>query len=599
MAARIEIVLTESDVSVVNNTSKVTAKLYYYGNGVSYSGYQKTWKITIDGTTYSGTNTFTTSTSAQLLGTVSKTVTHNDNGAKTVSVSASFATGVSIGTLTTSKSLTLTTIPRVSDIEVDKTSLFAGEDIIATATPKSSSFTDVITLSMGSHTATLTSGEAYTIPLNWLDAVPNAMKGTASVTVKTYNGSTLIGSKTVNVTVKVPASAVPSVDSIEITEGVSSVATNFGVFVKNLSQLLVEITASGIYGSTISSVKTTVDGITYAGAQFTSNVIRTAGSLTVTVNVTDSRGQTANGTTTVTIEDYEKPYVNIEVQQSGTTASLTITGKVYAIDATGTAKNTKSLLLQYKKVTDAGYTEETLTVESWEFEITQNITIDESVTYEFIATVSDKINSTSAVTQTGIVVISRRAGGKGVTFGGEAEQDGFVCKWESQFDSGLTAGAELDMTTDEIAEINTSIGTTGNRLANFLKSMALKLGLIADYVVEQGTSGIWTYKKWASGEAELRATFVTTTAYAITTAYGNVYRYNEPFTIAFSGVPFSFVDYDTDSEIFVTIKGDGMDFSGSARLSSGNALTFFWMNPTSYTAMAGSKIQIIIKGRWK
>lgn len=121
----------------------------------------------------------------------------------------------------------------------------------------------------------------------------------------------------------------------------------------------------------------------------------------------------------------------------------------------------------------------------------------------------------------------------------------------------------------------------------------------ADYVVEQGTSGIWTYKKWASGEAELRATFVTTTAYAITTAYGNVYCYNAPFTIAFSGVPFSFVDYDTDSEIFVTIKGDGMDFSGSARLSSGNALTFFWMNPKSYTAIAGAKIQIIIKGRWK
>ncbi len=476
MAARIELVLTESNVSIVNNTSKVTAKLYYYGNGVSYSGYQKTWKITIDGTTYSGTNTFTTSTSAQLLGTVSKTVTHNDNGAKTVSVSASFATGVSIGTLTTSKSLTLTTIPRVSDIEVNKTSLFAGEDIIATATPKSSSFTDVITLSMGSHTATLTSGEAYTIPLNWLDAVPNAMKGTASVTVKTYNGSTLIGSKTVNVTVKVPASAVPSVDSIEITEGVSSVATNFGVFVKNLSQLLVETTATGIYGSTISSVKTTVDGITYAGAQFTSNVIRTAGSLTVTVNVTDSRGQTATGTTTVTIEDYEKPYVNIEVQQSGTTATLTITGKVYAIDATGTAKNTKSLLLQYKKVTDAGYTEETLTVESWEFEITQKITIDESVTYEFIATVSDKINSTSAVTQTGIVVISRRAGGKGVTLGGEAEQDGFVCKWPAQFDDDLSVLGELLLNSPlSIGGGGTGAATVADVLNNLGISDALKI----------------------------------------------------------------------------------------------------------------------------
>ena len=120
-----------------------------------------------------------------------------------------------------------------------------------------------------------------------------------------------------------------------------------------------------------------------------------------------------------------------------------------------------------------------------------------------------------------------------------------------------------------------------------------------DIVIEHGTSGIWTYKKWASGEADLRATFVTTTAYAIATAYGNVYRYNAPFNIAFSGVPFSFVDYDTDSEVFVTIKGDGMDFSGGARLSSGNSLTFFWMNPTSYTAEAGAKIQIIIKGRWK
>ena len=480
MAARIELVLTESNVSIVNNTSKVTAKLYYYGNGVSYSGYQKTWKITIDGTTYSGTNTFTTSTSAQLLGTVSKTVTHNDNGAKTVSVSASFATGVSIGTLTTSKSLTLTTIPKISNIKVDKTSLFAGEDIIATATPKSSSFTDVITLSMGSHTATLTSGEAYTIPLNWLDAVPNAMKGTASVTVKTYNGSTLIGSKTVNVTVKVPDSVVPSVDSIEITEGVSSVETNFGVFVKNLSQLLVETTATGIYGSTISSVKTTVDGITYAGAQFTSNVIRTAGSLTVTVNVTDSRGQTATGTTTVTIEDYEKPYVNIEVRQSGTTATLTITGKVYAIDATGTAKNTKSLLLQYKKVTDTGYTEETLTVESWDFEITKNITIDESVTYEFIATVSDKINSTSAVTQTGIVVISRRAGGKGVTFGGEAEQDGFVCKWPAQFDGDLSVLGELLLNSPlSIGSGGTGAATVADALNNLGISDALKIQTVS------------------------------------------------------------------------------------------------------------------------
>ena len=111
-----------------------------------------------------------------------------------------------------------------------------------------------------------------------------------------------------------------------------------------------------------------------------------------------------------------------------------------------------------------------------------------------------------------------------------------MCKWESQFDSGLTAGAELDMTADEIAEINTSIGTTGNRLANFLKSMALKLGLIADYVVEQGTSGIWTYEKWNSGKIRMTGR-TSTTIYALSwTAVGNVFyatieSRNFPFTL--------------------------------------------------------------------
>lgn len=35
-----------------------------------------------------------------------------------------------------------------------------------------------------------------------------------------------------------------------------------------------------------------------------------------------------------------------------------------------------------------------------------------------------------------------------------------------------------------------------------IKDIAYKLGLIADYVVEHGTDGIWTYRKWASGIAE-------------------------------------------------------------------------------------------------
>ena len=604
MAARIELVLTESDVSIVNNTSKVTAKLYYYGNGVSYSGYQKKWTITIDGTTYSGTNTFTTSTSAQLLGTASKVVTHNDNGAKTVAVSASFETKVSIGTLTTSKSLPLTTIPRVSDLSINKTSVPAdgSTTVIATATKKSSSFTDVLTVSLGSYSQTIESGVAFTIPEEWINAIAGT-SAVATVKVTTKSGSTTIGSKTVSLTVTVPASVVPVINDVTITEAVAAVTTAFGSrFVQNLSQLNVSIDAEGVYGSTIKSYSTTLDGVNYIQQAFTSNVLKTAGSLTLAVTVTDSRGRTASTTVAVTVIEYNYPaitgmtYIHCDADgtqnSSGTSTKITIAGKVYPVEE----QNSKTLKLKYKATSDETYTERVVTVPDWTFSVDVIISgTDPSVTYEYIAELTDKINTANPATYritTGIVVISRRAGGKGVTFGGEAEQDGFVCKWESQFDSGLTAGAELDMTTDEIAEINTSIGTTGNRLANFLKSMALKLGLIADYIVEQGTSDIWTYRKWNSGIAECWGLWTTTSTFP--NAYGGAYesasslKKNLPSGLFIEVVPLF-------SGVASTSNGAWIE---NPRVSTTEVSTYV-MNIVKQTSAIDVSIYAKVTGRWK
>ena len=41
------------------------------------------------------------------------------------------------------------------------------------------------------------------------------------------------------------------------------------------------------------------------------------------------------------------------------------------------------------------------------------------------------------------------------------------------------------------------------RLFNLLKKVFLKLGLIADYVVETGKSGDWIWKRWNNGEIDL------------------------------------------------------------------------------------------------
>lgn len=57
----------------------------------------------------------------------------------------------------------------------------------------------------------------------------------------------------------------------------------------------------------------------------------------------------------------------------------------------------------------------------------------------------------------------------------------------------------------------------------FAKIQALEysLGLIADYVVETGTDGIWTYEKWQSGKAVCWGNSAQTVD--VNTAWGHLY----------------------------------------------------------------------------
>lgn len=50
----------------------------------------------------------------------------------------------------------------------------------------------------------------------------------------------------------------------------------------------------------------------------------------------------------------------------------------------------------------------------------------------------------------------------------------------------------------------------------------LKSDIGADYIAEQGTTGVWTWRKWASGVAELWGIF-SADSLAVDTAWGSVY----------------------------------------------------------------------------
>lgn len=118
---------TESNVSTSNNTSKVTVNIYLRridssSNG-AYNNDGTAWSITIDGSKTSGNSSWDTrnTTAWQKLGSASKTVTHNSNGSKTITISATHtgnsASGASkMGNASGSGTFKLTNIPRYASI---------------------------------------------------------------------------------------------------------------------------------------------------------------------------------------------------------------------------------------------------------------------------------------------------------------------------------------------------------------------------------------------------------------------------------------------------------------------------------------------------
>ena len=448
MALTITLTLTRGSQSITGNYTNVSWKLTYSKSSTTYNNNGVSYYVNIAGTRVkTSTVKFTKGTTSGTIASGSRAIYHNADGTHAAITGYAYVgpTGFSPSSASdTSNSISFPTIPRVSDLSVNKSSVPADgtTTITATATKKSSSFTDTIVCKLGSYSQTVTSGTAFTIPEEWINAI-SGTSATATVTVTTKSGSTTVGSKSVNFTVTVPSDVKPTVSGVAVSEAVSSVTTAFGNrYVKTLSRLNIQITAAGIYGSTISSYSTTVDGVTYPGQSFQSNALNTAGTLQLKTTVTDSRGRTGELTKSITVVDYFPPTITgmtyIPCNSDGTEnpngeyIKVSISGKVAAVSN----QNTRSLVLKYKKSSAAAYTTKTITLSSYVFDTSTILSsIDPTSTYELIAELTDKISSTSYSTSTGVPVLSFLAGGGGARFFGEASEEGL---WVGNVDMTIT-----------------------------------------------------------------------------------------------------------------------------------------------------------------
>lgn len=373
----------EDSYSIENNTSRV-----YWWVGIrsntqyhNHQGLSEHYRVVVNGSTVHDANHTVSCGSGQTVGIADgyTTVSHNADGSKSISVSASFSCDntnyYAPRTGGCSGNVTLTTIPRASSISIDSPSIECGNTININGSSASKNFTHKIYATWNGKTSelttisgTLTPTFSYTIPTAWEKDLPNSTSGIVTFTLETFSGSTSVGSKSVNATIKVRSSVVPSIDSIKVTDA-NSVCAGIGQIVQSQSRLKFAITYSGAKGSTVTSVSTKFEGQTYNGSSFTTGIVRGSGSITYTTTIYDSRGRSSQISGKVTVSAYSSPSLtNVTARRANSSYTVDEASGTYALlhfkvgFTSLTGKNVTSFYIQYRASGASSWTK----INSWD-----------------------------------------------------------------------------------------------------------------------------------------------------------------------------------------------------------------------------------------
>lgn len=402
------------------NTSNLTISIYFSPNNTQTWFASKTVYCSCNGQTQSANVALSKGGSVSISFTFYN-IAHNADGTKAVSWSWSCATGTSVlGNIGDSGTRTLTTIPRASSFTVSGNTL--GSAVSVSISRASNSFTHTVVYKKFNGTNTTvatgaTTSASFTPPISDCQYIPNASSGTATIIVYTYSGNTLIGSKSLSITLKVPSSVVPTINSITLSEAVSSVSSQFEGYIQNQSQINGAISASGIYGSTIKSYSIKINGETKSTATFITDKLKTSGEQTCNVTVTDSRGKTATSSATFTVIPYNAPQINeFNVDRDDTTQSIVMAKINTAV--TELEGNSATVTLQYKKQSEDIYTSVTVS-SNFTYNGTYSLNLSEDDSYDFRLRVTDYFGSTTKDYSIGtaFVLVNYGASGKSIGFG--------------------------------------------------------------------------------------------------------------------------------------------------------------------------------------
>lgn len=541
-------------------------------NSLSYNLDAQTLTLKVNGTTYTRSITFDFRTysapSDHDIVTISGIeIPHNADGTKSVSISASHPTDISLGTGSVYGTASLDTIPRATKPEVP-TSATIGDTITITLNRASSGFTHNLAYKLGNGSyRSIADGvgtsQSWTIPTSLCDELTSAASGTVTIRAITYNGSTTIGTQTATMTVNVPSTLKPTAGMTTALVNENTTVAGWGVAIKGFTKVSYTIAgdATDDRGATIAAYQFSGNGETISGATGTTGVLATAGSVVVRGRVQDTRGRWSDwADITLTVLDYSAPEIlsssaervdaNGDPADDGESVKVRVNGQV-----TAAGNNTATAKWRYRQA-EGGWSAYA-TIANNEYVVLPT-TFSKGVTYEIELSVWDDLGNTKSVVYTiptASVAVNIRSGGTGIGIGKYNEHDGEI---------------EIEETWD----------------------IRYHGAVMVDHVIEQGTTGNWTYVKWASGRAEAWGVFAFNSL-PVTQAWGSLYETAKQHVIfpvgLFVAVPNCQLTQTGNSASFLEL-ADELDATRSQN---------FWFVRATSLSSANFTIHAHVTGRWK
>lgn len=509
--------------SVGENYSSVNVKVNFWRTNSGYQTYGTgTVYCKINGTTYSAsvsTSQKITSSGITLFNR-DVAVPHNSDGSKYLDASAWISLNTPLSSSEQSYGEWLTTIPRASSISSIVGNTF-GSSITVSINRASDSFTHIVDymrpdgnrFRIGENVGTSCT---FTPALEDSNYVTNSSQGTARIYVDTYQNGTFIGWTSKDFTIYVPSSVVPTINSVNLTENTSGIASKFGCFVQGKSTIKGEISASGAYGSSINKYQSSVNSQSFNSSTFTTNELLNSGNQSVSTVVTDSRGRTASRNTSFSVASYNSPTITSftairanssgQLDDKGSYVLCTINASISTVNN----KNDKSFILKWKANDETEVQSVNLTSSS-EYEVNTTYLaseIDIDKEYTFTLEVKDYFSTTvqNISVPTAFTLMDFNASGRALAIGKVSTQD-------NTFDIALKTifenSAEFHSLTNFESDANFNSTTTIN----------------GERVIFEG--GLWT--------PSIRSINGTNPTYIVQYRYGRYKRINNLCYITFFG----------------------------------------------------------------